>query len=426
MIALRDKLILVLAALIAFGGCLFAGFQFDDYAIFSDASLTSPWGWAEVWRPMQTRPLTYFSFWLNYELGGKNPAGYHAVNLALHLACVLVLFDVLKKLMPAKGAFLATAIFAVHPIQTEAVAYIFARGTLLATLFCLLSLRDWTAGRHWRATVWFAVALLAKEECVAYPAFLFLLYLSISRNVRELKPIAVMFLLAVAAGLRVMYATAAMPGSGAGGLGIQGAVILRYFRLLVLPWGFTVDPDISAQAHWLAWIVVIALAVAALWKFSGARAGFWFLGGLMLLLPSSSILPAADFAADRRMYLPMIAFVGLASFWHRLKFVLPVLLVLSVIQTQVWRTGEALWTPAVERAPNKVRPKIQLARAVLALLPNNPQALSNRGVALQLLKQPDAARLDFERALRIDPCLSEARQNAAQLGLTLPACTSAH
>src|SRR5438445_8810291 len=105
MIALRDKLILILAALIAFGGCLFAGFQFDDYAIFSDASLTSPSGWAEVWRPIQTRPLTYFSFWLNYELGGKNPVGYHAMNLALHLACVLVLFDVLKKLMPAKGAF---------------------------------------------------------------------------------------------------------------------------------------------------------------------------------------------------------------------------------------------------------------------------------------------------------------------------------
>jgi hypothetical protein len=323
--------------------------------------------------------------------------------------------------------------------------------------------------------------VLAKEECVAYPAFLFLLYLSISRNVRELKPIAAMFLLAVAAGLRVTYAAAVTSGSGAGVqaavtpaqyLGIQGAVILRYFRLLVLPWGFTVDPDISAQAQWWAWIVLITLAVAALWKFSRARAGFWFLGGLVLLLPSSSIFPAADFAADRRMYLPMIAFVGLAAFWDRLKFVLPVLLILSVIQTQVWRTGQALWTQAVERAPNKVRPKIQLARAVdpqralpilqeakriapedpavaselgrvyatsgapekalselgraLALLPNNAQALSNRGVALQLLKQPDAARLDFERALRIDPCLSEARQNAAQLGLTLPACKSTH
>src|SRR5882762_11501639 len=103
MIALREKVILVIAALIAFGGCLFAGFQFDDFAILSHPSLISPSGWMEVWRPLQTRPLTYFTFWLNYQLGGENPIGYHAVNLALHLACVWVLFDVLKKLMPANA-----------------------------------------------------------------------------------------------------------------------------------------------------------------------------------------------------------------------------------------------------------------------------------------------------------------------------------
>ena len=158
MIALREKLILVFAGLIAFGGCLLAGFQFDDYAIFSDPSLTSSSGWWEVWRPLRTRPLTYFTFWANYQLGGQNPVGYHAVNLALHLACVWVLFDVLKKLMPANAAFVAAAVFAVHPIQTEAVAYVFARGTLLATLFCLLALRDWAAGHHWRAVGWFAIA----------------------------------------------------------------------------------------------------------------------------------------------------------------------------------------------------------------------------------------------------------------------------
>jgi hypothetical protein len=480
MIALRDKLILTFAALIAFGGCLFAGFYFDDYAIFSDASLTSASGWWEVWRPLQTRPLTYFTFWVNYQLGGQNPIGYHAVNLALHLACVWVLFDVLKKLMPASAAVVAAGIFAVHPIQTEAVVYVFARGTLLATLFCLLSLRDWTSGQHWRAVAWFAVALLAKEECVAFPIFLFLLYLSISRNVKELKPIGVMVLLSIASGLRVLIATAMTPGSGAGiqagftpmqYLATQGGVILRYLRLLILPWGFTVDPAISTHADWWGWLVVIALIAAALWRFSRAQAGFWFLAGLVLLLPSSSFLPAADLAADRRMYLPMIAFVGLAR-WDRLKFVLPVLMALSVIQTQIWRTGESLWTQAAERAPNKVRPKIQLARSVgperalpilqqakslapddpavaselgrvyamsgspekalaefgraLALSPNNAQALSNRGVALELLKQTDAARQDFERALQIDPCLLEARKNAAQLGLTLPPCASRH
>ncbi len=478
MIALREKSILVLAAFIAFGGCLLAAFQFDDLAIFSDPSLTSASGWWEIWRPLQTRPLTYFTFWANYQLGGQNPFGYHALNLALHLACVWVLFDVLKRLMPANAAFVATAVFAVHPIQTEAVAYIFARGTLLSTFFCLLSLRDWTAGRHWRAVPWFAIALLAKEECVAFPVFLFLLHLSISRNTKELKPIGAMVLLSIAAGLRVMIAAAWIPGSGAGVqagftpvqyLATQGGVILRYFRLLILPWGFTADPDISAQPVWWAWLIVIGIAAAALWRFSRAKSGFWFLAGLILLLPSSSFLPAADLAADRRMYLPMIAFAGLAA-WDRLKFALPLLIILSVIQTQTWRTGESLWTQAAQRAPNKVRPKVQLSRSVdparalpileqakslapddpvlaselgrvfamlgfrdralaqfgraLALQPNSAQAMTNRGAALQMLQQIDAARHDFERALEIDPCLPEARKNAAQLGLPLPQCAS--
>ncbi len=480
MIALREKSILVLATLIAFGGCLLAGFQFDDYAIFSDPSLTSASGWWEVWRPLQTRPLTYLTFWANYQLGGQHPAGYHAVNLALHLACVWVLFDVLKRLMPANAAFVATAVFAVHPIQTEAVAYIFARGTLLCTLFCLLALRDWTAGRHWRAVPWFAVALLSKEECVAFPLLLFLLYLSISRNTKELKPIGVMLLLSVAAGLRVMLAGAVTPGSGVGAqagftplqyFATQGGVILRYLRLLIIPWGFTVDADISSQPVWWAWLIVIAIATAALWRFSRAQPGFWFLAGLILLLPSSSFFPAADLAADRRMYLPMIGFAALAT-WARLKFALPVLIVLSVFQTQTWRTGESLWTQAVERAPNKLRPKIQLSRSVdptralpileqakslapddpvvasemgrvyvmlgfpdkalaqfgraLALQPNNAQALTNRGAALQLLQQTDAARHDFARALEIDPCLLEARKNAEQLNIQLPPCASRH
>src|SRR5436309_5212949 len=92
---MRERVILVLAALVAFGASLGAGFHFDDYAIFADPAITSASGWWEVWRPVQTRPLTYFTFWLNYQLGGRNPAGYHAVNLALHLAAVLLLYDVL-------------------------------------------------------------------------------------------------------------------------------------------------------------------------------------------------------------------------------------------------------------------------------------------------------------------------------------------
>jgi hypothetical protein len=480
MVALRESLLLALAALVVYGACLTAPFQFDDYAILSDPAITSAGGWLDVWRPLQTRPLSYFTFWLNYRLHGREPAGYHAVNLALHLAAVLLLWDVLARRIPKRPALIAAALFALHPIQSEPVLYVFARGTLLMAVFCLLSFRAWTLGMRWQAVAWFAAALLSKEECVAFPLFLLLLHFSGSRNVRELRAIAAMLGLSLLAGARVLFATVVQPGAAAGPragvapwdyLIAQGVVILRYFRLLALPWGFTVDPYVRVSSAWvglLAWAAVAGLAVIASRRFGRLREGFWFLGGLLLLLPSSSIFPAADLAADRRMYLPMCAFAAAAGFLlrdMRLRYLAPAGLLLAALsfgRAQVWRSAESLWEEAARLSPNKVRPKVQLARAVgprrglplleearklapddaalaaelgkthlllgdprralvefgraLALRPRDAQALNNRGVALMALGQLDAARQDFKRALEIDPNLRDARLNLRSVG----------
>jgi len=471
----RQTYLLLFAAIIAFGGCLWGSFHFDDYSLFS----------GDLWRPFDIRPVTYLTFWLNDWLGGRSPIGYHAVNLLLHLVAVLLLWDTLGRLVPESARFIATAIFAIHPFQADPVNYIFARSALLAAVLCLAALSSWTRGHRWWAVVWFAAALLAKEECAAFPVFLLLLHLSASRDRKELKPIAVMIALALAAGIRVMLVARSTPGSGAGAqAGIspmayfvtQGAVILRYLRMLILPWGFTVDPDIHTPPKWigtLAWIAVLALAGLALLQFKRLRAGFWFLAGLLLLLPSSSIFPAADVAADRRMYLPMIGFAVCAALL--LQRARPVLLgasllalvSLSFLRTMTWRTEESLWADAVYKAPRKVRPRIQLARAVeparaiaileeakqlapndpaivseegrvylnvgrpelalvefgraLALAPRDAEAMNNRGAALLALDQKDAARQDFERALAIDPCEFDARLNLLRIGIATTA-----
>jgi hypothetical protein len=419
---------------------------------------------------------------------GREPAGYHAVNLLLHALAVLLLWAALRRLVSSRAAWIASAIFAVHPANAEAVNYIFARSTLLATVLCLAALVCWTRQRYWWAVPWFAAALLAKEECVAFPVFLLLLQFAGSREPRrepitlKWKPIAVMFAVAITAGVRVLLATAATPGSAAGLHSevpwrsyalVQGAVILRYLRMLALPWGFTVDPAVPLPPLWLgalAWTAVLALAAAASVRFRAARAGFWFVAGLLLLLPSSSILPATDLAADRRMYLPMIGFAACAGLLlegirpQLVGVVLVVLTGLSIQRSAVWKTEESLWSDAVNKAPDKVRPKIQLARAVkpdralalleeakriapddpkiaaeegriylgqgqtdralqefglaLALDPRNAEAFNNRGAALLALDQRQAAREDFERALAIDPCEWSARVNLRRLGVT--------
>jgi protein O-mannosyl-transferase len=490
---MRERLLLLAGALAAFGASLGSGFHFDDYAIFSDSALRSVWGWLEIWRLQQTRPLTYLTFWLNYQVGGRDPLGYHLLNLALHLAVVLLVFECLRKMVPERAAWIAAALFAVHPIQAEAVDYIWGRSIMLAALFCAVSLWAWLEGRRWMAVLWFGLALLAKEECAAFPLVLGLLewrrasagnaklrgLATDERGSTRIKkavasPIAAMIGLAFAAAARVVYATAVTPGAPAGlRAGIspwkyflaQGVAIPRYLRLLVVPYGFTVDPEIHVPPVWLgvlAWLCILG-AAAWLWK-----RNLWLVAGLVLLLPSSSIFPAADLAADRRMYLPLIALATGAGLWlakvqwRPLGAVLAAALCLvGVSRTYVWMSDARLWGEAVRRAPDKIRPKIQLSRAVpasaalelltraaiqspydpavaaetgrvfleehqpeaalrefgraLALEPRNPQNLNNRGVALEELGQIEAARMDFESALALDPGFAEARENLEKI-----------
>jgi protein O-mannosyl-transferase len=477
---LRERLILVLAALAAFGSTLWAGFLFDDFGLFADPAITSPSGWWQVWKPLQTRPLTWFSFWVNYQTSGQSPWGWHLVNLLLHIAVVLLLWELLKDLLPAQAALAGAAIFSVHPILTEPVAYVFARASIIATLASVVAIHQWIKGKSWGSVGWFLVAMLGKEECAAVPIFLLLLDFSRRRPV-ERKPLGAMFVVALALGLRTVWAATVTPGSQAGvQAGIspwsyfaaEGGAVLRYLRMTILPSGLTIDPSIarpSPAIAALAWVVVAALVLVASQRFERLREGFWFLGGLILLAPSSTILPAADLAADRRMYLPMIAFSALLGLvlertnWKARAAVVLVFAAVAFHYSTLWRNPEELWTEAVRQSPQKIRPRIQLARSVepvralsvlgdaervmpdnagvlaekgrvllelgragdalaafgqaLAMNPADARAMNNRGAALLALGQAEAARADFERALDRDACLFDARVNLLRIGI---------
>ncbi len=466
---MHPRALLSVAVLLAFGASATHGFHFDDYSLIH----------GPAWTAWQTRPVTWASFLVNSRVS-SHPALWHLVNLAAHLGAVLLLYELFLTRLSPSAALLGAAVFAVAPIQAESVAYVYSRATLFSTAFSIATCLLWVRNRRWWAVGVFALALLSKEDCATVPLVILLFEAAHGRAGmrKKLVPMGAMLLLAGFVAIATLQATLVTPGSGAGfSAGVspgsylldQGFVILRYLRLVIVPYGFTIDPEIhvSPTAAIASWAVLAGLAALAA---RDARNNLWFVAGLILLIPSSSVVPLADLAADHRMYLPMAAFAAGAGLWlARLpRFgglaVILLLIGLSAGRMSVWASDKTLWTEAVERAPGKLRPRIQLARAVeppqalevlmkaaamhpgdvdvnqamgrvylqmgqpqLALAefgqvlgrrPDDAHAMNNRGAALLAMGQNEAAKQDFERALKKDPCLAEARQN-----LGLPPCS---
>lgn len=168
----------------------------DDYLI-NNVHLRSPGGLARIWLHPSELPdhysLTYTTFWLEYHLWGLEPLGYHVVNVVLHAASTLLLWRLLIVLR-VPGAWLAAAIFAVHPVCVESVAWIAERKNVLSMLTALASMLCYlkfdpadettdlpAAGRArwaWYACsiLLFAAAIFSKAAVVMLPAVLVVIY----------------------------------------------------------------------------------------------------------------------------------------------------------------------------------------------------------------------------------------------------------
>jgi hypothetical protein len=161
---------LVLLTVLAYLPSFRAGFLWDDDTMLTaNRAILSPQGLKQIWASTLLPdyfPLTSTSLWIEWRLWSFHAGGYHATNVLLHAASVLIFWRVLKKL-EVPGAWIASILFALHPVNVETVAWIAERKNLLAMIFFLLTVWSWVRAEEIRGSS-------------AAPRFIFSRYFGIS------------------------------------------------------------------------------------------------------------------------------------------------------------------------------------------------------------------------------------------------------
>jgi tetratricopeptide (TPR) repeat protein len=456
----------VLAVILVFGvyGPSMAGpFVFDD----SYLPMNVP-GFAQ--QPLSSwigavRPVLMFSYWLNLQLSGFNTYSYHALNVLLHLINGLLLYLIVRRIVAWTNtwsgfAWLAAGVFLLHPMQAESVAYIAGRSELVAALFyfggfALFLYRrsnEVTWGIAVAVMALFALALGSKEHAITLPVLLLVTdyyfnpgfrFEGIRKNWRLYAPIVI---LGVAGAAFVLKRIGGDTSAGFSTAGVtplaylftQFRVIPAYIRLFYIPLDQSADYDVPlsqslfdhGSVFGLVFLIVL-LAAAIVLRKRFPLASYGFLIFLLLLAPTSSIMPIKDPMVDRRLYLPMIGLLlvtieGLArlSVSRRtlatgLAVWVAILAALTYQRSQVWGDTIALWRDTVLKSPGKSRAHFQLAHALYSqglcqesiaeyeqvskLEKPDYRLLVDWGLAYVCANQNDAAIAKMEEAARLEP-----------------------
>jgi len=472
-------LLLLLVVVAAHAAALGAGFVWDDDDyVTANAQLDDAQGLVRIWTKLgavpQYYPLVHTTFWVEHRLWGERPLGYHAVNVLLHAGNALLVWTILRRLS-VPGAWLAAALFGVHPVHAESVAWIAARKHVLSGLFYLGSLLAWIAfddaesrtgqrERAWaRSILLFVFALLAKTVAATLPAAtLVLVWWRRGRITgKDVVPTLPYFALGAAAGLLTSWMERFHVGASGGDwalslperLQVAGRACWFYLGKLLWP-----DPLLFIYPRWKVgtwgpgawlWPAAAAATLVALWLLrhrvgrGPLAAALYF--GLTLgpALGFVNVYPMRfSYVADHFQYLASLgplalAAAGIARLDRRVLFGLvpALLLALSAITWRVessYRDEETLWRRTIARDPRVFIAQNNLGGMLLergrldeaepyllraiAIEPGYPEAYDNLGIVLHRRGRLDEAIERYRQALRADPRYSFAHNN---LGISL-------
>ncbi|HEY4313838.1 MAG TPA: tetratricopeptide repeat protein [Pirellulales bacterium] len=507
--ALAGAAIIAVCIAAIYGGSLSAPFIFDDNpTIVANTSVHRLWplvgtpddpGPLRPTRQSSTagRPLVNLSFALNYAIDGKWPTGYRVVNVTLHILSTLLLWSIVRRTLRLEYfqgrfdqvagllGFLAALLWAVHPLHTESIEYVTQRTELMVGFLYLATLSD--SLRYWAATarssriLWLCVATLActagmasKEVMVTAPVVVLLFERTFVAGSfrRALQKSWPLYLGLMASWGLLLALNVGGPRTESTGFGhdvpayvwwlTQCKALLMYLKLSVWPWPLVIHyqfpllDTLGAAAPYLLPVLLLAiLTVYLLWK--RAATGFVLAAVVVILSPTLVVPIITEYAAERRMYLPLAALATLAVVAIYLLAVrivadaptlksrvvprgralivtcVPVALLLLIYSSvsakrlSVYSETLKVWQDALKYSPEshyvqnnvgmalvgvgRSREAVPYFEEAIRLKPDSSKAFLHLGFALLAANRPNDAAEQFARVLALEPNISSAYDN---------------
>lgn len=398
----------VLAALLVYINSINAPFQYDDYdTIMQNKDIRILSDLKTIFTHSLFRPVLFFTFAINYYMSGLNPISYHIVNILLHILNVILVFFISHQLFTYLTdennsklfAFISSMLFAVHPIGTEAVTYISSRSSVLATFFFLISIHIYLhsvflENKTKRFILYFLMLLSfflgagSKEIILTLPLIIvvldiFTLKLNLKDTIKRIFSTHLPFVIIILIGIIVRIyiflnyekVGGGLPRSVYENLLTQSEVIIKYIRLLLLPFGQNLIhnyPTVRSILNVYTLLSIFTILLLIKFALQNIRSNpvisFGILWFFITLLPSSSFIPFQEAMTEKHLYLPMFGFfLVISQFFIKLlkKFeeyrpylkalyisIFLILSILTIYRNYIWGDSIRLWEDIIKKTPD--------------------------------------------------------------------------
>lgn len=471
--------ILVAATVLAYKPVWHAGFIWDDDDyVTKNKLLTAPDGLRRIWfsldSPSQYFPLTYTVLRLEHACWGLDPSGYHGVNIVLHAINALLVWWLLRRLA-VPGAWFGAAVWALHPVQVETVAWVTELKNVLMCFFLLLALLAWVRfierESKWKwfsyslALFLFALALTAKTTACTLPAALLLIPWMRGQRIDRQRILAVVPFVALGLGMGLLTVWWERFHVGTHGPAFSMSVMDRVLVASRALWFYAgkLFWPVNLTFSYPRWEISAFHPLAYFWPLATAVLGVTMFCARDILrrdVPAAVLFFAAtlsptlgfimlytflySFVADHYQYVACLGLIALAcasatlaldrvrtrSCMLKALFYAAIMLVLGTLtwrQCGMYADIETLWRVTIARNPaswmahfnlaSALVQQRQLAEAVnqyqqtLQLKPDYAPAYYGLGIALSQGGNLDQAMICYREALRINPGYADAHNN---------------